>query len=130
MIRVSRRFRVSGLPQRLLFRCRRAERDAVALVVNRVAIVVNRLIPRDEVSCYAVVRMALAVVRDAAWREDIEGVFEAVESTLDRVESKRRSAAASASRIKAATGGDGSFDPTNRDHLKQRARQMGHTDVM
>lgn len=65
-----------------------------------------------------------------AWREDIEGVLEAVESTLDRVETKRRSAAASASRIAGAQGQAATFDPNNREHLKQRARELGHSDVM
>ena len=67
------------------------------------------------------------------WREDMEGIFEAVESTLDRVETKRRSAAASASRTARATGGNGGapeFDPTTRQHLIARAREMGITDAV
>jgi len=66
------------------------------------------------------------------WREDMEGIFEAVESTLDRVETKRRSAAASASRI-ARANGEGAqpeFDPSNRQHLIARARAMGITDAV
>jgi len=66
------------------------------------------------------------------WREDMEGLLEAVESTLDRVETKRRSAAASASRVKSAENANGetTFDPTNRQHLIQRARDLGIADAL
>ena len=63
------------------------------------------------------------------WREDMEGIFEAVESTLDRVETKRRSAASSAARIAGKQNGD-EFDPTNRQHLLMRARQLGIKDAV
>ncbi len=57
-----------------------------------------------------------------AWREDIEALLDAVEDTLDRTERKRRSAAASASKIKA--NGE-TEDLTDIQSLRARARAMG-----
>lgn len=64
-----------------------------------------------------------------AWRTDIEGLLEAVEDTLERVERKRRSASAAASRANRNGGAEAEFDPTNLEHLKAVARQRGH-DVL
>ncbi len=103
---------------------------------------VSRSLPVQIVRDQAETRRQLQAVHDTqeshlaklvTWREDMEGIFEAVESTLDRVETKRRSAAASASRIARANGQGGEkteFDPTNRQHLIARAREMGITDAV
>ncbi len=66
-------------------------------------------------------------IKLVTWREDLENLLESVEGTLASVEKKRRSAAASASKI---AGDAPEFDPANIDHLRARARAMGHTDVM
>lgn len=61
-------------------------------------------------------------------REDIEALLESVETTLASAEKKRRSAAASASKLRGDE--EPAFDPTNLDHLRARARSLGHADVM
>jgi len=61
-----------------------------------------------------------------AWREDIEAVLESVEDALERTERKRRSTAASASRIERANGaGDQAPDMTDLDQIKAVARARG-----
>jgi len=101
---------------------------------------VSRSLPVQVVRDLKIVDAELQAVRDTqeshlvklvTWREDMEGVLEAVESTLDRVETKRRSAASSAARIAGKlNGGEPEFDPTNRAHLLTRARQLGITDAV
>jgi len=66
-------------------------------------------------------------VKMVTWREDLEALLESVEGTLASVEKKRKSIAASASKL---DNPNLTFDPTNLDHLRARARAMGHTDVM
>ena len=95
-----------SLPQEILNRCAEVEAQCVAVLDAQ----------------------ERAAARMVTWREDVEGLFEAVESTLNRVERKRRSAAASASKIAQGHGqGNGEDVLTlSRDQLVARARAQGH----
>lgn len=64
-----------------------------------------------------------------SWREDIEGVLESVEDALQRTERKRRSTAASASRMANSNPMPEAADLTSQAGLRARARQLG-IDVM
>jgi len=61
--------------------------------------------------------------RLTAWRQEMEALYESVETTLEAVEKKRRSTAASASRIAAANGQEESGD--DLESLRRMARQQG-----
>ena len=55
------------------------------------------------------------------WRAEMTALAESVDTNLDRVERKRRSASAAASRMEKMEGGD----PNSLENLTSRARVMG-----
>lgn len=68
--------------------------------------------------------------RMMSWREDIDALLDTVEDTLDRTERKRRSSAASASKLERAAAANGGEqepdgDLTSQSGLRARARAMG-----
>lgn len=68
--------------------------------------------------------VALAESKAIQWRQQMDGVLEAVEDALDRVDRKRRSAAAAAAKVRAhQDANNASEDPELA--LVQRARSQG-----
>jgi hypothetical protein len=67
--------------------------------------------------------VALHETRSIQWRQQMDGILEAVEDALERVERKRRSTAAAASKIKAQNGGEA---PQSLEaEIARRAREQG-----
>jgi hypothetical protein len=61
--------------------------------------------------------------RLTAWRQEMEALYESVETTLEAVEKKRRSTAASASRIAAANGQE--EGGSDIESIRRQARSQG-----
>lgn len=67
--------------------------------------------------------VALHETRSVQWRAQMDGVLEAVEDALERVDRKRRSTAAAAAKLKAHNGGEPQL--TEEQALRQRAQELG-----
>jgi hypothetical protein len=77
---------------------------------------------RDRIDA-AEANLAAHDARALQWRTEMEGLIEAAETVLDRVERKRRSAAAAAAKINAAQG-DGPAAGSDAD-IWAKAREQG-----
>jgi len=63
--------------------------------------------------------------RVVSWRAELEAVLESVETVLSQVERKRRSTAASASKIAQADGPDQNVMTMDHNELEKLARERG-----
>lgn len=64
--------------------------------------------------------------RALQWRTEIDGLIEAAEDVLDRVEKKRRRVAGAESRLKQQEGNGSAAVPQTEAELWRRARELGY----